>query len=175
MELSSSLPNPQPLSVTWPRKFDLYGKNEYEKHKVEEYLSSTDGALLAHSIKVVRAVDIPPEKRVEQTSKFYAEEVLKFITIHEAHLERNGSNGHYVSQSTTLADLKTALFIDRVFYLRSSGADEVPFSAEKSPNLWRLRETVNNHPSLAEWRKSQRYQELKLPPGDCSSSSKIWR
>ncbi|KAF9362694.1 hypothetical protein BGX34_005672 [Mortierella sp. NVP85] len=99
------------------KKLDLYGKNEYEQHKLEEYLSSTDGALLAHCIQVVRAVDIPPEKRVEQTNKFYAEEVLKFINIHKVHLEKNGSNGHHMSGSTTLADLKTALFIDRVFYI----------------------------------------------------------
>ncbi|KAK3815434.1 MAG: hypothetical protein J3Q66DRAFT_209649 [Benniella sp.] len=155
LELSES----QAIERYLAKKFHLYGQNEYEQHKVEEFLSSTDGGILAFSTKVVNNTS---ETRVEDTNKFYTEVLLKFIAIHEAHLEKNGSNGHYVGQSTTLADLKTALFIDSVLSLRPSGAGEVPFSAEKSPNLWKVRETVNSHGPLAAWKKSQRCQELDV-------------
>ncbi|KAG0017265.1 hypothetical protein BGZ80_008451, partial [Entomortierella chlamydospora] len=98
--------------------------------------------------------------RVEEANKFYTEALPKFIAVHEAHLKKNGSNGHYVGDSITLADIKTTLFIDCVLFLRPKGANEVPFSAEKTPLLWKVRETVDNHPRLAAWKKSQRYQEL---------------
>ncbi|KAF9353102.1 hypothetical protein BGX34_011799 [Mortierella sp. NVP85] len=141
------------------KKFHLYGKNDYEQHKVEEYLSSIDGALLAFGTKIVNG---PVETRVEEANKLYTEVFPKFIAIHEAHLAKNGSNGHYVGQSTTLADLKTTLLIDRVLFLRPNGAGEVPFSAEKSPNLWKVRETVYSHAPFAAWKKSQRHQELDV-------------
>ncbi|KAF9956702.1 hypothetical protein BGZ65_002503 [Modicella reniformis] len=141
------------------KKFNLFGKNEYEHHKVEEYLSSTDSAVTSFSIKIIQS---PPEKRVEEANKFYAEVLTRFISVHEAHLQKNGSNGHYIGNSATFADIKTAFLIDRVLFLRPKGADEVPFSAKNSPNLWKVHETVNNHKSYAEWKESPKYQELSV-------------
>ncbi|KAF9350299.1 hypothetical protein BGX26_011498, partial [Mortierella sp. AD094] len=138
-------------------KFHLYGKNDYEHHKVEQFFTSTDTAQQTFGTKVVGAA---PDKRAEEANKFYAEVLPKFIEVHEAHLKKNGSNGHYVGDSTTLADIKTTLLINRILFLRPKGADEVPFSAEKTPLLWKVRETVDNHPTLAAWKKSQRYEEL---------------
>ena len=140
------------------KKFHLLGNNDYEQHKVDEYLSSIDGVLLAFSIKILQG---PPETRVKEADTLYTEVFPKFIAIHEAHLAKNGSNGHYVGQSTTLADLKATLLIDRIISLKPNGAGEVPFSAEKSPNLWKVRETVYSHAPFAAWKKSQRHQELE--------------
>ncbi|KAF9205993.1 hypothetical protein BGZ49_003185 [Haplosporangium sp. Z 27] len=137
-------------------KFHLFGNNEYEHHKVEEYFTSTDTTQQGFAKVLGASLD----KRVEEANKYYTEVLPKFIEIHEAHLKKNGSNGHYVGNSTTLADLKTALLIDRILFLRPKGADEPPFSAEKTPLLWKVRETVNSHPPLAEWKKSKRQQEL---------------
>ncbi|KAF9110680.1 hypothetical protein BGX27_006028 [Mortierella sp. AM989] len=140
-------------------KFHLFGKNEYEHHKVEQFLTSIDSVQQTFGIKVIFGA---ADKRAEEANKFYAEVLPKLIGIHEEHLKKNGSNGHYVGDSTTLADIKTAVFIDRVLFLRPNGANEPPFSAEKTPLLWKVRETVNNHPSLAAWNKSQRHQELDV-------------
>ncbi|KAG0359974.1 glutathione S-transferase [Gamsiella multidivaricata] len=138
-------------------KFHLYGKNEYEHHKVEQYFTSIDTVWLAFRPKVI---DAAPENRVEEANKFYDETISKIAAIHEEHLKKNGSNGHYVGDSFTLADLKTAVFVDRILLLRPAGAKEAPFSAEKTPNIWKVYETVNSHPSYAAWKESQRYQEL---------------
>ncbi|KAF9135246.1 hypothetical protein BGW39_003926 [Mortierella sp. 14UC] len=138
-------------------KYGLYGKNAYETHKVEQYFSSADGIAQAFGNKIIGASQ---DKRVEEANKFYVEVLPKFIAIHEAHLAKNGSNGHYIGNSTTLADIKVANLIDRLLFLRPQGADEVPFSAEKTPNLWKVLEKVNSHPTLAAWKKSDRYQEL---------------
>ncbi|KAF9196770.1 hypothetical protein BGZ50_007015 [Haplosporangium sp. Z 11] len=138
-------------------KFHLFGKNAYEQLQVDQYVSSTDAVINAFGVKIVSS---PQEKRVEEANKFYTEVLSIFITLHERHLKKNGSNGHYVGNDITFADLKTAQAIGRLLLLRPKGADEVPFSAEKTPNLWKVYETVNSQPNLAAWRKSQRYQEL---------------
>ncbi|KAG0261675.1 hypothetical protein BG011_000771 [Mortierella polycephala] len=139
------------------RKFHLLGKNEYEQVKVDQYVSSTDSVATIFSTKIVFN---SPEERVEEANKFYAGALSRFITLHEEHLKKNGSNGHYVGSDFTFADLKTAQLIGRLHLLKPKGADEVPLSAEKTPNLWKVYETVNSQPNLAAWRKSQRYQEL---------------
>ncbi|KAG0213066.1 hypothetical protein BGX28_005087 [Mortierella sp. GBA30] len=139
------------------KKFGLYGKNDYEHHKVEQFFTSTDTISLTYTASVIRNAQ---EKRAEEANKFYVEALAKFIAIHEEQLRKNGSNGHYVGNQATLADIKTANFIDRLFFLRPAGADEVPISAEKTPELWKLRETVNNHPNMAAWKSSKRYAEL---------------
>ncbi|KAF8948171.1 hypothetical protein BGZ47_006134 [Haplosporangium gracile] len=138
-------------------KYGLYGKNAYEAHKVEQIFSSADGVAQAFSQKIIGTAQ---DKRVEEANKFYVEVLPKFIAIHEAHLVKNGSNGHYVGNSATLADIKVANLLDRLLLLRPKGADEVPFSAEKTPNLWKVLEKVNSHPTLAAWKKTGRYQEL---------------
>ncbi|KAG0213067.1 hypothetical protein BGX28_005088 [Mortierella sp. GBA30] len=144
-------------------KFHLIGRNEYEHHKINQFLCSSDTFLSTFSSKVARGPrekQYTPEERIQETNAFYATEVTKFVAIHEEHLKKNGSNGHYVGNQITLADLKTAMLINRLLLFKFKGTNELPLSAEKAPNLWKLRETVNNFPGIAAWRQSQRHQEL---------------
>ncbi|CAO3564470.1 unnamed protein product [Mortierella alpina] len=141
------------------KKFNLLGQNDYENLLVDQYVSSTDSLAQTFSVKIILG---PAEKRVEEANKLYAEVLPQFIAIHEEHLKKNGSNGHYVGNQFTVADIKTAGLIDRLLLLRPQGANEVPFSAANSPNLWKLRETVNGHPNIAAWKTSPRHQELDV-------------
>lgn len=139
------------------KKFHLMGKNHWEEHKVNEFYNSTDGAQFAFGTKVLNG---PAENRLEEANKYYTEVLSKFISLHEAHLAKNGGNGHYVGNHMTLADMKTAMLMDRLMLLRPKGANEVGFSKEQTPNLWKLRETVNEYPSMKKWRESARFKEL---------------
>ncbi|KAG0045368.1 hypothetical protein BGZ83_009418 [Gryganskiella cystojenkinii] len=141
------------------KKFHLFGKNAWEEHKINEFFNSTDSTQIVFFTKVISN---PPANRVDEANQFYADALAKFLTLHELHLKKNGSNGHYVGTRTSLADLKTAMFIDRLLLLRPKGANEVPISKEKTPELWQLRETVHAHPSLAEWLNSQRYKDMDV-------------
>ncbi|KAG0204657.1 hypothetical protein BGX28_003445 [Mortierella sp. GBA30] len=144
-------------------KYHLLGRNEYEHHKVDQFLSSADTMLTTFALKVIRSPcekPCTPEERITEANEFYATAVTKFVAVHEEHLKKNGSNGHYVGNHITLADLKTAMLIDSLLLFKFKGVNELPLSAEKAPNLWKLRETVNSHPSIAAWRESQRHQEL---------------
>ncbi|KAF8922955.1 glutathione S-transferase [Dissophora ornata] len=138
------------------KKFNLVGKNEWEQLLIEEFHFSTESTQLMYHHRVLVS---PQEKRVDDANAYYSEWVAKFITVHEAHLEKNGSNGHYVGNDFSLADIKTTVFMDRLALLMPKGAD-FPLSAEKTPNLWKVREAVNNHPNVAAWTSSQRYNEL---------------
>lgn len=140
------------------RKFHYFGKNDYEHQKVEEYLTSLDGVFNNFSSKIVQN----KENRTEACNKFYAEDLAGFIAVHEALLKKNGSNGHYVGDQTTLADLKAAVLIDRLYFLRPKDANEVPISAEKTPNLWKLHEHIHKHEPLAHWKKDDRHHKLSV-------------
>ncbi|KAF9205992.1 hypothetical protein BGZ49_003184 [Haplosporangium sp. Z 27] len=139
------------------KKFNLLGQNEWEQLQIEQFQNSTESSQLMYQSQVLKA-DI--EKRVENTNTYYKQVVEKFINVHENHLENNGSNGFYVGDSLSLADIKTAVYMNRLLLLKDKKIQEVPFSADKSPNLWKLRENVNSNPSIAAWRSSQRYKDL---------------
>ncbi|KAF9342875.1 hypothetical protein BGX26_006682 [Mortierella sp. AD094] len=139
------------------KKFNLLGKNEWEQLQIEQFQSSTETTQFMYHSQVVKG-DF--EKRAENFRKVYDEFLTKFIEVHENHLKNNGSNGFYVGESISLADIKTTVFIDRVLLLMPKDVQEVVFSAEKSPNLWKIRENVNNHPSIAKWKSSQHHKEL---------------
>ncbi|KAF8933187.1 hypothetical protein BGZ58_006530, partial [Dissophora ornata] len=74
------------------KKFHFYGKNEWESHKVEQFFTSTDTASNTFATKVVSA---SPDARVANANEYYKDTLSKFIEVHEEHLKKNGSNGHY--------------------------------------------------------------------------------
>lgn len=96
---------------------------------------------------------------MEAATKFYAETLAKWIQIHEGHLKANGDKGHYVGQGVTLADIKTALVIDRILFFVPKGLEN-PFSATLTPGLWKVKEQVDSKASLAAWKASERYSQL---------------
>ncbi|KAF9128383.1 hypothetical protein BGX30_014354 [Mortierella sp. GBA39] len=138
-------------------KYGLYGSDPYSTHKIDQIYTSTD---FANQLFWQRVRWAPFDKRIEEAHKFYDEILPPYIANHEAQLEKNGGNGYYFGESITLADLKSAHFIDRVLFMRPKGAKEPPFSMEKSPNLWKVLQTVNGHPAMAAWKKTQRYRDL---------------
>ncbi|KAF9580483.1 hypothetical protein BGW38_002863 [Lunasporangiospora selenospora] len=140
------------------RKFGFFGDNAWEEVFIDQIFNSSDTLINTFSQKILHN---PPEVRVEEANKLYSDVLPKFIAVHEQHLKKNhGGNGHYVGNKVSLADLKTAQAIGRFLFLRPQGANEVPFSAEKTPYLWKVYETVNSQPGLAQFRSSARYQEL---------------
>ncbi|KAF9156300.1 hypothetical protein BGX21_004184 [Mortierella sp. AD011] len=150
-------------AITLELKFNLVGKNEYESLKVDQFCTSTETTNIQLTQKVhrpPRETQLTVEERIVETNKFYKDTLGKFITLHEAHLQQNGSNGHYVGDNFTLADLKTTVFIERVLSLTPKSVNEVSFSEERSPNLWKVRQAVYDNPNVKAWLNSQRYQEL---------------
>ncbi|KAG0261676.1 hypothetical protein BG011_000772 [Mortierella polycephala] len=141
------------------RKFNLMGANSWENHLVDRYYTSME-TLSNNFIKVMFA---PLEKRQTEAEIFYRDHLPRWIAAHEHHLTKNGTNGHYVGDQFSLADLKTAMMIERIQFLVPKGMEEqvaALFSAEATPGLWKVKETVNAHPHIAEWKKSERHTQI---------------
>ncbi|KAF9970808.1 hypothetical protein BGZ73_006417 [Actinomortierella ambigua] len=142
------------------RKFNLLGSNLWEEHLVNEFFSSTDQLNIVLTTTFLPATT--PEARVEAYNKIVDNQLPVWIAQHEKHLAANeGGNGHYVGNKTTLADLKTHLQIERLLLFQPKDAKKPPLSPELTPNLWKLKETVEKESkTFQEWRSSARFEEL---------------
>ncbi|KAF9428611.1 hypothetical protein BGZ94_001732 [Podila epigama] len=138
-------------------KHSLLGANLWEETLVNEYVSNTDSVFLSWGLRVLFAA---PDARLEAIKTFFNEVLAKFISIHEAHLQKSGNTGHYVGNSITLADLKTSQLIHRLTLLLPKDAPALPISEELTPALWKVHQIVKKNASLAEWHNSARHQEL---------------
>ncbi|KAF9578800.1 hypothetical protein BGW38_005235 [Lunasporangiospora selenospora] len=142
------------------RKFNLLGANEMEEHRVGEYVNS---ACWIWSQILSKFLFSPVETRNQTVPEFYKGPIASWTQIHERHLRENGSNGHYVGNAFTWADLRTLALVQILLIMVPKGLererDEV-FSPEVTPELWRLRETALAHPRLGKWLRSEKYDEL---------------
>jgi len=141
------------------RKFNLLGSNAWEEHLVNEYVYSTE-SLNNNFNKILFASDL--EVRQKEAEVFYRDHLSRWIQTHERHLAEK-QNGHYVGDKITLADIRTMVMVDRIMFMVPKGQDESVnkiFNRETAPGLWKVRDTVNAHPLIAAWKKSQRHQEI---------------
>ncbi|KAG0213075.1 hypothetical protein BGX28_005096 [Mortierella sp. GBA30] len=155
LELSES----QAIERYLAKKFDLLGSNSWEAHLVDRYYTSLETL----SINFFKVMFAPAESRQAEAETFYKDHLPRWIAAHEIHLAKNGSNGHYVGEKLSLADFKVALMIDRIQFLVPKGLEskvEQLFSAEATPGLWKVKETVNAHPKIAAWKKSERHDQI---------------
>ena len=171
LEISEVLPIERYLAD----KFELAGSNPWERFQVEQAVSSIESSQLMYHYKALLpnwssadALDLNEDRmnrqrRAENANRFYETELKNFVDIHEEKLQENGGgggNGHYVGDRISLADIRATVLMDRLMLLRPEGADPVPLSKDKTPNLWRVREAVHQIPAIAQWRESKRYHEL---------------
>ncbi|KAG0267135.1 hypothetical protein DFQ27_009155 [Actinomortierella ambigua] len=150
-------------------KYDLLGSKDnaadpLEHQRLDEIYNNTDGVSILFDLMVLAPG--PGEARLTGARGFYAGPLKNWAEYHEGLLNAAGNNGHYLqSGKTTIADLKTALMVCRVRFLVPEGVDvdkEVPVSKEKTPALWKLKETIDAHPSMAKWVASARFNELDV-------------
>ncbi|KAF9957249.1 hypothetical protein BGZ72_002030 [Mortierella alpina] len=140
-------------------KFGLLGSNSWEAHLVDRYYTSME-TLSNNFFKVMFA---PLDKRSAEAEAFYRDQLPRWIAAHEQHLLKNGQTGHYIGNEFSLADFKTALMMDRIQFLVPEGMEEQVkglFSKETTPGLWKVRETVNAHERIAQWRSSARFAQI---------------
>ncbi|KAF9387826.1 hypothetical protein CPC16_006845 [Podila verticillata] len=135
------------------KRAGLLGKDEWEEHQVKMYLNSTHSTIsfLIHSI-----VPMPKEDRPAFLEKFKASKLPQWVKHHEKHLAANGSNGHYVGDQLTIADIKTASVIEHV--VRLCG-DAPQVSEELTPAIWAVKTNLEKNPKYQEWRATEQYQQ----------------
>lgn len=77
--------------------------------------------------------------------------LLSFLTNHERFLANNGSNGHYLGTSTTVADIAA--------YFAVSWLSNTPFAPlineKNTPNLWKVYLGVSGDEKIQNYVKSE--------------------
>ncbi|KAF9920032.1 hypothetical protein FBU30_010236, partial [Linnemannia zychae] len=138
-------------------RYNRLGKDSYERTQVLAFSASTT-ALLDHFLSVVVYIQATPEVKQEQMAIFLTKKIPQWIRIHEHHLQANGSNGHYVGDQITLADLKTAMLLDMI--LRFPTASSL-ISPEVTPALFKVKSSVDSDPKIKAWRDTELYKSLR--------------
>ncbi|KAF8923853.1 hypothetical protein EDD21DRAFT_217450 [Dissophora ornata] len=147
----------KPIELYLAEKYGCLGRNSYERHLISSFTSSTASLWddFLHSAVNLKAA---PEVKQEQIGVFLKDKVPNWICIHEQHLKANGLNGHYVGDTISLADLRTASMIDLI--LRFPPAAQL-FTPETTPGLVKVKEVVDSNPKIKQWRESELYKSLR--------------
>ncbi|KAF9162361.1 hypothetical protein DFQ26_003603 [Actinomortierella ambigua] len=142
------------------QKFNLLGDNDAEAIQIRAAYSNSR-ALMHRQEDTYFARK--PHKAVER-ERFINEFLKQWIRTHESVLAKNGSNGHYVGNRTSLADIKTAVAIEQLLneLYRFQGGDYADLiNPTATPNLWKVRENVLSKDSYRQWRASEDFAKLK--------------
>ncbi|KAF9137906.1 hypothetical protein BG015_002560 [Linnemannia schmuckeri] len=138
------------------KQFDLMGSNEYEMNLIKSFHSS---AASLHTLHATTVAFIPDrEARWKAMEVFREGPFTQWVAIHEKHLKDNGSNGHYIGDKLTLADIRTANLIEHL--LLQTGGEYLLNIVNRSFSMRKLRMEVAHDPRVDKWRSSRAYKTL---------------
>ncbi|KAF9207561.1 hypothetical protein BGZ49_000161 [Haplosporangium sp. Z 27] len=133
------------------KEFGFFGSTKEEELQISIFLSQT---ITIHNVWVFRVVPALEPVRDSVLTTFLDVSLKNWVQNCERHLAINGSNGHFVGEKTSLADIKTAVLLDMFLAVDTS---EKYLSESKSPELWRLKKLIDSHPRYSEYRRSQMF------------------
>lgn len=120
---------------------------------INTFISSTSeiaGPVLA---KYFAAQDA--DSKTEIKAKIFKDSVQPWIAYHEQHLADNGSDGHYVGATFSLADLQTAFLVKMVVGLWGDVISE-----SKNPALWKVKTNLEANSGYAVWTQTDSFKAL---------------
>ncbi|GJJ76152.1 hypothetical protein EMPS_08511 [Entomortierella parvispora] len=145
-------------------KFGLLGKNGYEELIINQFVSSNNAMAMNLFLRYFSILD-NEEFKAANKAKLLGGTIPSWIAAHEKHLCENTAavakglkdgNGHYVGETFSLADVKTPALVDMIRVI--SGDDMV--SKEKTPALWKVKETMEASPSVKAWKATPEFKEI---------------
>ncbi|KAG0250219.1 Glutathione S-transferase S1 [Actinomortierella ambigua] len=138
------------------KKAGLLGNNEWEEQVIKSIYSS------AHYLRerfFMRVTYIDQESKKRNFSRFMEFLLPHFIRTMEFHLQDNGANGFFMGDRLSLADIHVAAVMDH-FFLQPMG-EPIRKVLEASELLMKVKQSVDNEPRLASWKKTQQYKVLE--------------
>lgn len=144
------------LARRFPASSSLLGANSWEENHIKMFTSSTQ-ALFSFLIHTITSLPNKETDRPVFFERFKKTKLPEWIRFHEKHLQQNGSNGHYVGDQLSLADIKTGTIVDHL--VRFCG-DEPQISQELTPGIWAVKINLDKIPAYAEWTASEQYQKF---------------
>ncbi|KAF8930181.1 hypothetical protein BGZ52_001328 [Haplosporangium bisporale] len=136
------------------RKYGLLGRNVFEETVINTFASSNNHLLQRELAKWFTTKD--PEARAVLKEKLFNESIKHWLEFHEKYLRDNGSNGHYVGSTMSIADVLTVNLINIVVGIY--GGDVV--TEAKTPALWKVKTTLEAIPSYAAWTQTESFKAI---------------
>ncbi|KAF9579635.1 hypothetical protein BGW38_004032 [Lunasporangiospora selenospora] len=135
------------------RIFGLYGDNHFEQTVIDQFYHSTSSLLDQIYSRKFGYKDHPKilEDNLKKLSETYVPTWAKY---HEAHLQANGANGHYVGNKFSIADVRSANLIPVI----QSITGETIVSESKTPAIWKLKTTLEANPSYAAYTETDEFK-----------------
>ncbi|KAH7052496.1 hypothetical protein BKA57DRAFT_490769 [Linnemannia elongata] len=137
------------------KKFNLLGNNEWEEQTIKAHYNNIH-YLRERSFMCVTWTYA--DKRKAALERFMKSTLPTFIADHEFHLKDNGSNGYYVGNKLSLADIHLVNVMDHFSHLPTGKLIAAEFA--KSELLSKVRENVEANPEIAAWRSTDEWKQL---------------
>ncbi|KAF9977139.1 hypothetical protein BGZ73_006906 [Actinomortierella ambigua] len=144
------------MDLLLAKKFDLLGENEYEEHLVRTFYMN------AHSVReryLMRVTWNYKDVMDKARDSYLERSIPLWCAVQRRQLEANGNNGHLVGNKLTLADIMVANVLDHIATLPEAER-ALAVIKECTPELFKVKEIVDNDLRLAKWRKSDKYKEF---------------
>ncbi|OAQ26282.1 hypothetical protein K457DRAFT_128348 [Linnemannia elongata AG-77] len=136
------------------RKFGLLGSDAFEEVLVNTFVSNNHSLVNAFAGKYFAVKD--PELKAANMELLITNNIAPWIKYHEQHLAANGSNGHYVGNKVSLADVTTDLLLGLI----QGVTGEKLVSKSKTPAMWEVREKMNKIKGLSAWKQTKEFKTL---------------
>ncbi|KAG0370152.1 Glutathione S-transferase S1 [Mortierella sp. AD032] len=137
------------------KRFNLLGDNESQEWTIKSHYSNIH---YLRERSLMKMTWTWADKRQEALELFLESTLPDFIENHEFHLKANGSNGHYVGDRLSLADIHLVNIMDHFSQLPNGDRFTAQFS--KSQLLNKVRHSVESNPEIAVWRASKEWKEF---------------
>ncbi|KAF9347613.1 hypothetical protein BGX26_000911 [Mortierella sp. AD094] len=133
------------------KKFGMAGDNAFEETVINSYVNNTNALMMNVFMNYFRIKD--PVLKAEAKEQLANGSFATWAKLNEQHLVANGSNGHFVGNKTTLADIKAAYVLAIIQSIKEDAITE-----ESYPALFKVKTTVDSIPSLKAWRATEEYK-----------------
>ncbi|KAG9066577.1 Glutathione S-transferase S1 [Linnemannia hyalina] len=143
-----------PVDHFLAKRFNLLGNNEWEEYTIKAVYNNIHH-FRERSLTTMSYTFGDKKHRLEHYLKVV---IPNFIGDHEFHLRANGSNGHYLGDKLSLADIHLVSLMDH--FLTLPVADDVIAQFKKSELIMKVRERVEANPEIAAWRKSEDWKRF---------------
>ncbi|GJJ67873.1 hypothetical protein EMPS_00219 [Entomortierella parvispora] len=140
-----------PIEFYFGQKYGYTGSNLWEENLIRMYHSSSQSVFDKLVTTVVRA----PKENYEQMMEIFLTKIVpEWIEYHERALVKNGSNGHYVGNKLSLADIKTATIIENFIAI----SEDRLLSREKTPAIFAVYDELEKEPKYQLWKASSEWK-----------------
>ncbi|KAF9935413.1 hypothetical protein FBU30_000011 [Linnemannia zychae] len=152
------------IDIFLAKQFNLHGNNPWEEALINAFYSSSNSMFFQVTMNNFfwESEGKSDAEKATYLDDFLNKSLADWGRIHEAHLVNNGSNGHYVSNRTTLADIRMTTFLDSLEHIIGANRVATVINSEKTPSIIKVRAEVENKPSYKAWITSDEYKKLSV-------------